>query len=320
MSDISHWFGMGWLLDHPDPGDDAAAQVKIVTLDPTAFREYSLLPDKVAKRLVSAGTDERSLALCRRLRRSLEEAINKDSKLATERGQLSELCRSANLIVHHPRLRADYFRNPGRLLAWAVPRRGLLDRVSPIATRGTRERRAALGDAIEFLISNDTRLVSAREAAFEKNVFLREALRNPEWTFAAIVALSVVAFVTGIGLLVGAFLAAIYGDGTMEKAMLGGLSGVGGLAATLGTVLVLSVDSIRRANGDNAELRLILTDFATAITHYRAISICDFKDALERNQAIHRLTVDAVKTIQEFAEPRETARTGTDQERRRARA
>jgi hypothetical protein len=315
MSDISRQFGAGLLPDYPDSLDEATEQVKIVTLDPKAFREYALLPDKVAERLVSAGIDDGSPALCRRLRRSLEEAIKNDPKLAKERDQLFELCRSANLIVHHPRLRADYFRNPGKVLAWAVPRRGLLERISPVAARGTRDRRAALGDAIEFLISNDPRLVSAREAAFEKNVFLREALRNPEWTFAAIVALSIMAFATGIGLLVGAFLAAVYGDGTTEKAMLGGLSGAGGMATILGTILVLSVDSIRRANGDNAELRLILTDFATAITHYRAISISDFKDALERNQAIHRLTVDAVRKIQEFAEPKETGKAGAGQER-----
>jgi hypothetical protein len=310
MSDVSRSFGMGWWPDHPDPRHDATEQVKIVTLDPMAFREYALLPDKVAKRLASTGTDNGSLALCRRLRRSLEEAIKNDPRLAKEREQLFELCRPANMIVHHPRLRADYFRNPGRVLAWAVPRRGLLERISPIAAHRTRALRAALGDAIELFISEDSRLVSARESYFEKKVFLDKALRNPEWTFQAIVGLSIVAFVTGISLLVGAFLAAIFGHGTTEKAVLGGLSGAGGMATVLGTVLALSVDSIRRANGDNAELRLILTDFATAITHYRAISISSFKDAEERNQAIHRLTVDAVKKIEEFAEPRETAKAG----------
>ena len=214
-----------------------------------------------------------------------------------------------NLIVQNAKLRADYFRNPGKVLAWAEPRRGLLGRISP-ASLITRDRRAALGNAIELSIGNDPRLMSAREATFEQNAFLHGALRNPQRTFTAILALSCLAFLTGIGLLAGAFLAAFLGDGTTEKALLGGLSGAGGAVTTLAAIFTLSIDSIRRASGDNAQLRLILTDFATEIANCRAIPIKTPEDAQQTNEAISRLTERAVKEIQRFAEPKEKAKAG----------
>jgi hypothetical protein len=222
--------------------------------------------------------------------------------------QFNEQARS--LIIQNPKLRADYFRNPRKVLAWAEPRQGILGRLSPASLK-TRDSRAALGDAIEKSIEQDPRLVSAREAIFEQNAFLHEALRNPQRTFTAIVTLSYVAFFIGIGLIVGAFLAAFLGDGTPEKALLGGLSGLGGAITTLGTIFRLSTGSIRRANGDNAQLHLILTDFATEIANYRALPVNTLADATQTNEAISRLTEHAVQEIQTFAEPpEETAKPG----------
>jgi hypothetical protein len=51
-------------------------------------------------------------------------------------------------------------------------------------------------------------------------------------------------------------------------------------------------------------MRLILTGFATEITHYRAIEIDGFREARQRNSEIRGATNEAVRKIEEFAEPR----------------
>lgn len=158
---------------------------------------------------------------------------------------------------------------------------------------------------MEGIIDKDPRLISAREAYFEKSAFLNEALQNPQRTFDTIVWLSVLAFLVGVSFVVGAFLAGFFGNDTAQKAVLGGLSGGGAAATTIGSVLAISRDSIRKANGDNARLRLILTAFATEITHFRAIPIQNFRHAQQRNREIREATMEAVRKIEEYAEPKE---------------
>jgi hypothetical protein len=220
------------------------------------------------------------------------------------------LDQQANLITFNPKLRAEYFENPSKVLARAIPRKGLLERISPGAPERTRALRAELGEKVEHLVNAHARLVSAREAYFEKNLFLNEALRNPQRTFDAILWLSILAFAIGVSFLAGAFLAAILGDGTTEKAVLGGLSGGGGAATTLGTLFAMSRDAIRKANGDNAQIRLILTDFATEITHFRSITPTAFEpqhlpEAKALNNAIRDATNKAVRMLEKYGEPKE---------------
>lgn len=224
----------------------------------------------------------------------------------------------ARLITHNPKLRSEYFQHPGKVLARAIPRQGPFEYLWPIPHDRVRARRARLGDAIEAMISKDPRLVSAREAYFEKNVFLDEALRNPQKTFDALVWLSILAFTIGAALLLGAFAAAVLGEGTAEKAVLGGLSGGGGAATTLLTVFLISRETIRRASGDNAQMRLILTAYATEITHFRAIPIETGQDAEDRNKRIRKATAKAVGEIEAFVEPKMTDHAAARRRRRLA--
>lgn len=199
-----------------------------------------------------------------------------------EQGELIDSL--AQLIAYNPKLRSEYFLSPWRVLTRAIPRQPLLELFFP----GVRGRNQALprrlGAKVVGTIHDDGRLVSGRESYFEKNAFLNEGLRNPQWTFYAILALSLAAFSISAALVVGAFIALRFGDGTAEKAVLGGLFGGGGAATTLGTFFLMSQDAIRRANGDNAQMRLILTSFATEITHYRAIKIKTLRSGMRKRE------------------------------------
>ena len=279
-------------------------QAKFTITNPTARWDYYTNPLNVLTRMIPGRRprdDERRAELGGRV----EEAIVKDPKLIAEREEHFKASGPARLIAHNPKLRTEYFEKPSKVLARAIPRRGLVARISLAVPERTRALRAELGERVEAIVSSDPRLISEREAAVEKNVFLSEALRNPQWTFNAILGLSIVAFLIGASLVVGAFLAGFLGDDTTEKAVLGGLSGGGGAVTTLGTVFAMSRAAIRKANGDNAQIRLILTGFATEITHLRAIEIDDFEDAQRRNDEIREATIEAVKMIEAYVEPRE---------------
>jgi hypothetical protein len=279
--------------------------VRLITLNPSIRRQYFADPHELL-RSSWPGTSNRASALRTQLGRMLEEVIDGDPKLSCERREQSEVNRLARLITHNPEARAGYFKNPGRALRRAIPRRGLLDRIWLTAPGEIRTQREELVDEVERVIDLDPRLVSTREAYFEKKAFLSEALENPQRTFTAILGLSIIACLTVVSLVVGAFLAGFLGDGTTEKAVLGGLSGGGGVATSVGSVLAISSRRIRRANGDDAQMRLILTGFATEITHLRSLRIGSSRDkAREINAEIRGVTGEAVRWIERYAEPQE---------------
>jgi hypothetical protein len=199
---------------------------------------------------------------------------------------------ATELITHNPTLRANYFLNPDGVVDRAIKQympHAAVKRSSP----ERRRLRSQLGAQIEQIINKDTRLISARESYFERRAFLAEALRNPQRTFEAILILSIASFVVSVVFLVVAVVAAIGGE-----AEIGAFFGAGSIVSLLGTTLTLSRDSIRQANTDNAQIRLILTDFATQLTHFRAIPIHDFDDANKRNRAIRTAMADSVKHLQ----------------------
>jgi hypothetical protein len=197
-----------------------AERAKFIVTNPMVRRGYFTDPLNVLARMIPG--DE---LLQAELASRVEDAIAKDPKLVSQRDEHVRAYRPARLIAHNPRLRTEYFENPRKALARAIPRRGLLERISLAVPERARVLRVELGDRVEAIISSDSRLISGRETTLEKNVFLNEALQNPQRTFIAIVVLSILAFLVSASLVVGAFLAALFGDGTTEKALLGGLSG-----------------------------------------------------------------------------------------------
>ncbi len=204
---------------------------------------------------------------------------------------------AAELITHNPTLRAEYFMKPDKIMDRAIRQyRPKGRQEGPPLKR--QELRAQLGDQIEKIINKDTRLVSARESYFERRAFLAEALSNPQLTFQAILGLSIAAFFLGGIFLIVAVVAALRGE-----AEISGLFGAGSIVSILGTTLTLSRDSIRQANADNTQIRLILTDFATELTHFRAIRIRNFEEAKQRNHEIRTAVAASVMRLQ----PREPA-------------
>lgn len=213
----------------------------------------------------------------------------------------------AVMIALNPKLRKEYFVNPGKVLARAMPRQGLLGRILPGAPEQTKALRAELADHIEGIVSRDSRLISFRESYQEKEAFLKEGMRNPQTTFDTILRLSIGTFLVGVSLVVGAFLGAFLGDGTAQKALIGGLSGGGGLVAVLTSVFATARDAIRRINGDYAQISVILSTYATQVSHLRAIDIKTFEHAKERHEELRRVTAEVLAQIEEYVEPKPKA-------------
>jgi hypothetical protein len=171
--------------------------------------------------------------------------------------------RVAEMIVHNPKLRRDYYTNPEKLLTQVAAKAGVQV-----------DQQVKLGSRIEEKISKDSRLVFSTEAYEERETFLRQAMRNPQVAFDTILWMSIVTFVIGVALVGGAFVAVlVFKDNTAQQIIIGSLSGGAGLVTTLGTVFAMSRQAIRRINGDNAQIRVILTAFATETTHLRGMSI-----------------------------------------------
>lgn len=70
----------------------------------------------------------------------------------------------------------------------------------------------------------------------------------------------------------------------------------------MGSVFTLSNKAIRRIIGDNAQIRAILTDFATRITNLRAVPIDKLEDAKAVNQELRTVMADVVREIETFVE------------------
>jgi hypothetical protein len=200
--------------------------------------------------------------------------------------------RVAEMIVHNPKMRKDYYTNPEKLLTKVAAKAGVQG-----------DQRVKLGSIIEEKISKDSRLVSAREAYAERETFLRQAMRNPQVAFDTILWMSIVTFAIGVALVIGAFAAVfVFKDNTAQQVIIGTLSGGAGLVTTLGTVFAMSRQAIRRINGDNAQIRVILTAFATETTHLRGIGIEDLGQAKEINKELRQVMKEAVSEIERFVE------------------
>ncbi len=209
----------------------------------------------------------------------------------------------AEMIVKNPKLRVKYFTNPGKVLAHTMPRKGMYGRITPNAPEATRKVRAKIASKVEEKIKADNRLLSGREAFVEKEAFLSEGMRNPQVAFNTILWMSIATFSVGIAFVVGAFLALFLLDETVQQAVIGGVSGGAGVVTTLGTVFMMSRNAIRRINGDNAQIRVILGNFATATANLRAIPINTFQDAKGINEELGKVTMEVVELIQKYVEP-----------------
>lgn len=212
----------------------------------------------------------------------------------------------AEMVVTNPKLREDYFSNPSRVMAQMLPGTG----IGPLelrTTKETKEKRNALASNVIQRTENNRTWNLSRETAAEK-MFLQDAMRNPQRTFNAVLILSYATFLVGIALVVGAFIAGFNNEDTT----LVGLTGGGSLIATLGTVFLTSRKAIRRVNGDNAQIRVILSSFASEMANLRMVEVKNIEGAEEVNKQIRLASYKAVLDIEKFAEPKGEGKEGEE--------
>lgn len=218
--------------------------------------------------------------------------------------EASKISKEAELIANSPKLVSEYFSNPSRLMAQMIPETGL-SRIMLQTEKGTKKKRVELSAELDQVISSRSSLSSMRNAYLEKELFLKEGMQNPQKTFNAVLWLSVATFAVGVAFIVCAFIAGFTIDDTTQKSVLAGISGGGGLIATLGSIFATSRDSIRRINGDNVQIRVILNAFASEIANLRAVEVNSYEVAEKVNKELRQARREAVRDIQEFTEPKD---------------
>lgn len=219
------------------------------------------------------------------------------------------------LIVHHPKLRAEYFDDPEELLEDYYPastRRSLarpLRRLRAVRL-GDSDDRQKLALLIELLINDDPRLISAKETFHERESFLGQGVQDPEKTFGAVARMSVITFVLGVALVfVGVGLAAygvFFADGTDEQVMLaavGAFFGGSGVVTTLLAVFKASTKELRTITSDLAKIHMILTGYGAETTNLRKIEVRTREEASVQNMEFRKITEKAVSLLRSDAPP-----------------
>ena len=227
------------------------------------------------------------------------EFANSKKQLMTDQ-ELDDL---AAMIAFNPTLRDGYLARPGRIIARHIPLQGPLERSLMLGSQERRNLRARLASRIEAKISGDGRLVSIRAAFNERQTFLKEALRNPQRAFDTMLWMNIASFGIGVGFIVVAFIAGFFIDDTVQQGTAAGLSGLAGVVTTLGTVYRMTQRGVRRISGDNAQIRVILHEYATEVAHLRGISIDNLEEAESVARQLRQAKVDALSQIERYVEP-----------------
>lgn len=197
--------------------------------------------------------------------------------------------RAVQSIVQRPGFLREYTANPNAVINKSMGKlRGI--GTSP----GDKQR---LHDALSNAIQEDPYLKTSADTLRESETFLHDQLGNPQRAFNATLWMSVAAFGLGVGLIVGAFAAGFLANGTVQKAVLSSLSGTAGLVTTLGTVFNLTRGAIRRASGENIQLRVILNSYATQIARLRRVQATNPDDVKSVNAQVEAVTADTIKLL-----------------------
>lgn len=214
-----------------------------------------------------------------------------------------EINEAAEMIIKNPKLRAKYFSNPTQLMEQIVPMT-LKGRFAGDESKKIKEGRVDLGNKLAQKVSEDKKLSAWGEAYTERDTYFKNARQNLQRTFNAILWISYATFSIGVALIVMAIIGGFAADGNIVKTVLASLSGTGGLIATLCSLHITTRDSIRRVNGDNVQIRMILSTFTTELANLRSIDIKDSNEVLWVNNELKRTRDDAVRCIQIYTEPK----------------
>lgn len=214
-----------------------------------------------------------------------------------------EINEAAEMIVNNPKLRAKYFSNPSQLMEQMVPMT-FKGRFAGDESRKIKEGRVDLGNKLAEKVGEDKKLSAWGEAFIERDTYFKNARQNLQRTFNAILWISYATFSIGVILIIIAIIIGFTADGDIEKTILASLSGAGGLIATLCSLHITTRDSIRRVNGDNVQIRMILSTFTTELANLRLIDIKDPDQVRWVNNELRRARDDAVRCIQIYTEPK----------------
>jgi hypothetical protein len=200
----------------------------------------------------------------------------------------------ARQIVSSPRQRAKLFDDPRAAVAEAVPTKGPFGlTVDP----DTKELRRQVLEKIPNEMKKGEKASSVHaDAVIEQ--FFQEAIRNPELSFLSILGLSIATFLVGLALIAVGLARVFVGDVTTQEAVIASLFAGGGFAGALGSIYTLTRTGVSLANARHAQLRLILTGFATELGHLRAFELKELDKIEEVNGKIREAMKEAVNLIQ----------------------
>lgn len=201
----------------------------------------------------------------------------------------------AQQIAANPRLRAKFFEDAGRAVAEAVPAERPLGLG---ADQGTKSLRRQVLAKVPEAMANKPEAASSAHAEAVMQQFFRAAIRNPELSFRSILGLSVATFAVGVALVVAGLVMASAGDDDTRNAVVAGVFGGSGVVGVLGSVYTLARRGVSVANCDHAQIRLVLSGFATELGHLRALDLKDPAAVNAINQQIDDAVGRAVDLIQ----------------------
>lgn len=140
---------------------------------------------------------------------------------------------------------------------------------------------------------------SGAHAELVMEQFFRDAIRNPRLTFLAQLGFGIMAILFGMALVGAGVFMGLEGVDTTERAAAASAFSGAGVIGALSSIVLLASDRVRLANANHAQIRVILSDFATELGHLRAIDIQTLEKAREVNEEIRTAMTCAVKLIQE---------------------
>ena len=197
----------------------------------------------------------------------------------------------AEQIALNPRLRERLVKDPLVAVEMVVPAK----RLSLGVDKEARKLREEVLAELTEVAKNDPELGSSRHADAVIKQFFKEAIRNPQISFQVILIMSIDAFIAGLGFAIAGLAIGLAGD----REVLGSVFGASGVFGTLGSVLLLARNSVNHANANDAQMRLIVTVFATELGHLCALDLKTLSRVKEVNGKIREAMEAAVELIQQ---------------------
>ncbi len=219
---------------------------------------------------------------------------------------MADAKQTAEQIAANPAIRARYLKDPYAAVEQAVPARpplglgilGPLRILSPGVDKETKQLREEVLAAVTEVTKDEPETASMRHAEAVMEQFFQAAIRNPERSFLSILGMSGLTFVVGLALVgVGVYVGLAGGD-TTQDTVVASVFGGAGVFGALGSVYALARRGVSLANSNHAQIRLVLTGFATELGHLRALDLQEFGQVSEVNQKIREAMKAAVELIQ----------------------